>query len=327
MSKSGASILIASLGLAAALCLAAAAPVKAEQVLVTQYKNDPTGAPFAVAIEKGFFKKAGIDITGVISGHGGGASLRAAMASPLGYGEVSPAGAIAAINQGQDIKIVGIGSRLLDLNLIVMPNSSIKTLKDLKGKTFSISNPKSLTELTAVLVAEKAGLKPGTMKRVALGSLGGALTALEKGVSDVTAIPAILYRVKHGDTKYRSILGPKDMPTLPPGIEIATGKMMKEHPDKLRALLAGRREGVKYIYEHTDDAIKILAKVYAPLKPDQVADMVHELVAAKFWSEGNIEMNLLETSERAMLDVGMLKQKVDLKKMIDTSFLPSDLQK
>ena len=143
----------------------------------------------------------------------------------------------------------------------------------------------------------------------------------------MTAIPAVLYRVKHGDTSTAPCSAPKDMPHLPPGIEIATGKLMKEHPDKLRALLAGRREGVKYIYEHTDDAVKILAKVYAPLPPDQVADMVHELVAAKFWSEGNIEMTLLETSERAMLDVGMLKQKVDLKKMIDTSFLPSDLQK
>jgi NitT/TauT family transport system substrate-binding protein len=326
MSKICASLVVPGLVILG-LCLAATAPVKAEDVLVTQYKGDPTGAPFAIAIEKGFFKKAGIDVTNVLSGQGGGASLRAAMASPLGFGEVSPAGAIAAIQQGQDIRIVGIGSRLLDLNLVVMPNSSIKTLKDLNGKTFAISNPKSLTELTAVLVAEKAGLKPDAMKRVALGSLGGAITALEKGVADVTAIPAVVYRVKHGDTKYRTILGPKDMPDLPPGIEIATGKLMKEHPDKLRAMLAGRRAGVKYIYEHTDDAIKILAKLYAPLPADKVAEMVHELAAAKFWSEGNFEMRLLETAQRAMLDVGMLKSKVDLKKMIDASFLPSDLQK
>jgi NitT/TauT family transport system substrate-binding protein len=320
MSKISASILIAS------LFLATAVSVKAEEVLVTQYKNDPTGAPFAIAIEKGFFKKAGIDIS-VINGTGGGASLRAAMATKLGFGEVAPASAIAAINQGQDIRIVGIGSRLLDLNLIVMPSSPIKTLADLKGKTFAISNPKSLTDLTAVLVAEKAGLKPDAMKRVAVGSLGGALTAMEKGAADVTAIPAVLYRIKNGATKYRTLLGPKDMPHLPPGVEIATGDLMKNHPDKLRAVLAGRREGVKFIYEHTDEAIKILQKLYAPLPPDQVANMVHELIEAKFWSEGNIEMPLLTLSERAMFDVGMLTQKVDLNKMINTSFLPKDLQK
>lgn len=320
MSRIAASLLVAS------LYVCATAALKAEEVLVTQYTNDPTGAPFAIAIEKGFFKEAGIDIT-VINGAGGGASLRAAMATDLGFGEVAPASVIAAINQGQDFKIVGIGSRLLDHYLIVLPSSKIKTLEDLDGKTFAISNPKSLTDLTAVLVAEKAGLKPDAMKHVPLGSLSGAITALDKGVADVTSVPVPVYLAKQGATEYRTLLTPKDMPHLPPGVEVATSDLIKNHPEKLRAVLAGRRAGVKFIYEHTDEAIKILEKLYAPLPPDQVANMVHELIAAKFWSAGNIEMPLLELSERAMLDVGMLDQKVDLEKMIDTSFLPSDLQK
>jgi NitT/TauT family transport system substrate-binding protein len=320
MSKIAASILVVS------LYLSATAALKAEEVLVTQYKNDPTGAPFAVAIEKGFFKKEGIDIS-VINGTGGGASLRAAMATDLGFGEVAPASVIAAINQGQDFKIVGIGSRLLDHYLIVMPSSNIKTLKDLDGKTFSISNPKSLTDLAAVLVAEKAGLKPDAMKHVPVGSLGGAITAMEKGAADVTSVPVPVYLAKQGATRYRTLLTMKDMPNLPPGVEVATGDLIKNHPEKLRAVLAGRRAGVKFIYEHTDEAIKILEKLYAPLPPDEVAKMIRELVATKFWSEGNIEMSLLELSQHAMVAVGMLKDKLDLEKMIDTSFLPSDLQK
>ncbi len=315
------------LGFVIALCLAVPIRASAEDVLVTQYKADPSGAPFAVAIAKGFFKKAGIDITDVISGAGGGASVRAAMASSLGYGDVSPAPVLAAIDQGQDLRIVNIGTRLLDLNIVVMPNSPIKSIKDLKGKKFSISEPKSLGEMTAVLVEEKAGLKPEDMQRVVFGSLPGAVTAVETGAADVTAIPTVLFRLKNGASKYRVILGPQDMPHLPPAIGIATGDLMRNHPDKLRALLAGRREGVQYIYEHTDDAIQILSKVYAPLPPDQVAAMVHELVAAKFWSEGKMEMDLLQTTERAMKYVGMIDKPLDLNKMIDTSFLPSDLQK
>src|SRR6202166_2791461 len=91
-------------------CAAAPLPAFAEDILVTQYKADPSGAPYGVAIDKGFFKAAGVDITGVISGEGGGSSVRAVLASDLGYGETSPAGIIAAINEGQDIKIVDIGS-------------------------------------------------------------------------------------------------------------------------------------------------------------------------------------------------------------------------
>ena len=95
-----------------ALCVAAWSPAAAEDLLVTQYKTDPSGAPYGVAIEKGFFKKAGVDVTGVISGEGGGSSVRAVIASSLGFGETSPAAAIAAISQGQDLKIVNIGIAL-----------------------------------------------------------------------------------------------------------------------------------------------------------------------------------------------------------------------
>ena len=55
--------------------------------------------------------------------------------------------------------------------------------------------------------------------------------------------------------------------------------------------------------------------------------MVKELVDAKFWIEGRIEMPLLENTVRAMRYVGMLEKDVDLKKMVDSSFLPPDLQK
>ena len=75
-----------------------------------------------------------------------------------------------------------------------MPNSPLKTVADLKGKKFGISNPKSLGEMMGVLVMEKAGLKPDDVQSVALGSLGGALTALENGVVDATAMPVILFR-------------------------------------------------------------------------------------------------------------------------------------
>jgi NitT/TauT family transport system substrate-binding protein len=304
------------------------APVAAEDVLITQYKADPSGAPYGVAIEQGFFKKAGIDITGVISGAGGGTSVRSAIASDLGFGDVSPAPVIAAIEQGQDIKIVALGSRsLADNVVIVMPNSAIKSVKDLKGKKFAISNPKSLGEMTAVLVFEQAGLKPDDVQRVALGSLSGALTALENGVVEATSIPGILFLARGGESKYRVLLGPKELPLLPPAIGIATSSLMTKHADKLRALLAGRREGVKFIYEHPQEAIKILSKVYEPLPPKEVETLINQLVQARFWSEGQIEMQGLRNAVRAMKFVGSLEKDVDLDKMIDPSFLPSDLQR
>jgi NitT/TauT family transport system substrate-binding protein len=318
--------LVLALGLAA--IATAPAPAAAEDLLVTQYRADPSGAPYGIALAKGFFAKAGVDITGIISGDGGGASVRSAMASGLGYGDVSPAPAIAAIDQGQDIKIVNITSRsIADLVLIVMPNSPLKTAQDLKGKKFGISNPKSLGEMMGVLAMEKAGLQPSDLQRVTLGSLSGALTALENGVVDATSMPLILFRMRGGTSKYRVLLGGSDLPDIPAQLGIATGALMKQNAAKLRAIEQARRDGAKFIYEHTDEAIAILAKVYEPLPPNEVAAMVKELVAVKFWSEGAIEKPLLENTIRGMKYVGMVDKDIDLAKLVDTSFLPADLQK
>jgi NitT/TauT family transport system substrate-binding protein len=316
------------IALAATVCLVTAAVVKAEDVVVTQYKADPSGAPFGVGIEKGFFKKAGVDITEVISGEGGGTSVRNVIASALGYGDVSPAPVISAIREGQDIKIVNFGTRSLASNVVVvMPNSPIKTLADIKGKKFGISNAKSLGEMTAVLTVEKAGLKPDEVERVALGSLSGVLTALENDVIQVSSIPGILFRMRGGESKYRVLVRPKDLPRMPPAIGIATGDLIKKNPDRLRAIIAGRREAVKFINANPVEAAKILASVYAPLPPGAVEDLIKELVDADFYSEGAIEMEPLQNVVRAMRYTGMIEGDVDLAKMIDTSFLPADLRK
>ena len=113
----------------------------------------------------------------------------------------------------------------------------------------------------------------------------------------------------------------------PPAAGIASTDLIKNHPDKLRAILVARREAVQFIDQHTDDASKVLEKVYAPLPPKDVSTMMHQLVAAKFYSEGRIEMPLLQTTAHVMRLVGMLDKDVDLTKMIDPSFLPADLQK
>jgi NitT/TauT family transport system substrate-binding protein len=299
---------------------------KAADVVVTEYKADPCGAPFAIGLAEGYFKEANAPITGVISGSGGGTSLRDTMASDLGYGSVAPSAAVAAILHGQDIKIIDIGSlSLADIYIIVMPNSPIKTMKDLDGKKWGISHPKSLGEMVAVMTMAKLGQKTKQSDRVALGSLGGALTALEHGAVDVTDVPTLLYHVK-GEGKYRVLARGSQLPALPTCVGVATTAMMKNHPDQLRAILKARRKAVKFIYAHPDESAKILAKVYAPMTLASVKKVVDELVKEKFWGEGEIQTHLLTNTVQAMRYVGMVKGDVDVKKMVNTSFLPKDLQ-
>ncbi len=111
--------------------------------------------------------------------------------------------------------------------------------------------------MTAVLAMEKGGMRPEELQRVALGSLSGALTALENGVVDATSIPGILHMIAAAIRNIASSWDRRNCRCCRPAIGVATRKPDKKNPDKLRAILAARREGVKYIYANNQDSIRI----------------------------------------------------------------------
>jgi NitT/TauT family transport system substrate-binding protein len=87
----------------AALTLASI-PAKAEEITVTHWGALMYGTPYAVAIKKGFFKQAGVDITGILTSKGGGTTVRNVLEGGLPYGEVALSAAVAAMQDNTDIK-------------------------------------------------------------------------------------------------------------------------------------------------------------------------------------------------------------------------------
>ena len=73
------------------------------------------------------FKKAGIDITGILTSGGGGTTVRNILASKLPYGEVAVSAALAAQRQGLDVVIVNTGTRsVAEATLVTLPDSPVK---------------------------------------------------------------------------------------------------------------------------------------------------------------------------------------------------------
>ena len=309
-----------------ALLLLAAAPVRAEDVVITQFGVAFAGNPFAIAIDGGYFKKAGVDITGIIAGAGGGTSVRNVMASELGYGEVVLSAAVAAIREGQDIRVVNVGARsTADVVLVVKPESTIRSLKDLEGKKIGFSNPKSLSEILVILALEKGGLKADQAQRVALGSLGGALTALEKGGVEAAITMQVVW-AQRAD-KLRVILDAgRDLPPMVQSVGIATGDLMRKSPEKLKKLIAARREAVRFMNGNPEQAAKMLQKYFDKMPFEVFRKATVTLAQSGYWSEGKLEREPMENMARGLRLVGDLQGEIDWSKFTDASFLPQDLK-
>ena len=89
-----------------ALAAASASPVLAEEIVVSNYGVSANGMPFAVAMDKGYFKDEGINVTGIITSAGGGTTLRNMLAGNAQYGEVNPVVVVSAVLQGADLRII-----------------------------------------------------------------------------------------------------------------------------------------------------------------------------------------------------------------------------
>src|SRR4029079_17026816 len=119
-------------------------PARALDLAVSQYARITATLPWAVAMEKGYFTEEGVKIDNIISGLGGGTTLRNMLASDLPYGEVATSAALAAIKAGLDVVIVNsASSHIGEIALVADPKSGIQTMPDLAGKKAGFTAPKS----------------------------------------------------------------------------------------------------------------------------------------------------------------------------------------
>lgn len=311
--------------LAVALALLFALPARADEISVTQWGASLYGAPFAVAMEDGAFKKAGIDITGIIGSAGGGTSVRNVLAADTPYGEVATAAALAAARQGLDVVIVNAATRTVaESSLVTMPNSDIHTLQDLVGKKVAITSPKSTSEMVFLMELKEQGIDAGTIQRVYSGGYTQGLTMLEQGAVSAAVLIEPLSIIRKD--RYRTVIRAKGLlPAMTTSVGITTREFAKAHPEKLRAIIAGRRAGVQAIYADPVAASKLVAKAFN-MDPALAQEAMQNMIAPHMWSEGNISLPELARIAEGLILVGEISEMPDWSKLIDRAFLPADLQ-
>ena len=304
----------------------------AEEIVVSNYGVTTNGMPYAVAMAKGFFKQQGADVTGILSSDGGGTTVRTMLGGNLAYGEINPTATVTAIQSGADLKIVSDNVQTVaEFIWAVKPDSPIKTSADLKGKKIGYTNPRSTSQALAILVLEKAGLKPEDAELVKTGGFGEGIVALDLGAVDITPIPEPLWSQHQG--KYRAVVRASDvLPPLDNVVGVTTAKAAASRGDFIRAVIRARRQAVEFMYANPDESADIIAKAYnlsSEVARSAVRNLLssHDKSGVRYWSAGEINLKAMNEMMRAQKIVGALKTDPDWGKIIDESFLPDDLKR
>jgi NitT/TauT family transport system substrate-binding protein len=304
---------------------------RAEQLVVSNFGVSANGMPFGVALEKGYFKDEGLNVTGIISSAGGGTTLRNMLAgegSP--FGEVNPVAVVSAVLAGADLKIVSDDVlTVAEFVWAVKPDSPIKSIKDLKGKKMAYTNPRSTSQALANLMLERAGYKEGDVELVKTGGFGEGVAALESGQIDIAPITEPLWS-KYKD-KFRAVIRATDaLPPLANVVGVTTEENFAKRGDFIRGVIRARRKAVIFMRDHPDEAAQIVAKQFN-ITPEVAKSAIVNLTTSKtdgvpYWGEGEIRLDGLKRMIEAQKKVGAIKGDVDWDKLIDTRFLPDDLK-
>jgi NitT/TauT family transport system substrate-binding protein len=306
------------------LCLARAG--LAETITVTHWGAAFFGAPYAVAMEKGFFKQRGVDITGILTSSGGGTSVRNTLAGDLPYGEVALSAAIEAIKAGQPIKIVcATVESVADILWVAKPDSPMNSIKDIVGKKIGFTSPGSVTHMLILMAMQAQGIDASKVTLIPAGGIGANMAAVLSGAIDAGMTSEPVWSKEKA--KVKPVFWSKDVlsPHMTQTVGIVTEAFARSDPDKIRAIIAGRREGVLYIAAHPDEAAEIVARAYN-IDKDLTREVFRHFLEIGYWSEGAFDYEAMDRMVEGLQIVGKLKQKMDWRTVVELSFLPADLQ-
>lgn len=303
-----------------------AAPQKME-ILVAYYGALINTAVVGVGLEKGFYTTPVVEVTDAVSTTGGGTAIRNMIGGNVDYGIVGTSAALAGMREGIDVRIVhGVISTMQDLFWVSMPNSGIKSIQDLKGKKIGFTKPKSISETMIRWMLKKHDMD-GQVQLVSTGAVGAGLSALESGGVDATLILEPLWSARQG--RYQIAFTLAELPPMTQMVGVATGKMIREQPEILKALVGAWGKSVDFTYSNGDEAAGYMSKRYGEqnLPVDVAKQAVKNLQKIDYWSRGEIDLTGLNFWVQAMKEQGEWDGDPDWSKMINQTFLAENLRR
>jgi len=274
---------------------------------------------FYMAIEKGYFKKHGLDVQ-YIELRGERQAVRALLANELDSAETSPGGPMSAIEQGADIRF--IGSTMPGLPYALYVRKEIKSWEELKGKMFGVSAPGALPDVIARMMLQRKGVDPTSIKLANAGGSAARIQALAAGRIDAAASASDF--VPDVDK-----LGIKVMayaadlvPEYPRYVITARTETLRQRREHAVSLLAGYMEGLDYALKNRAETLRLTGKMNEkPADNPQFTHLYDEVKSRGYVSvTAEIPRSKMEWLQTEMVRLGDLKKKLDLDKYIDESY-------
>ena len=275
--------------------------------------------PLDVGMQKGFFKKHGHDIEEI--NFAGSAKLQQALAADaIDIGLGSGPELVFVAKGNSDLAICAYAGPM-GLLLIARPDAGINSPADLKGKKISVSTVGGLTDWAVHQASRQQGWGPDGIVVTPLGSDEAQVAALRTKEIDGMAIDvAGAYKLEKEGAAKIVLHFSTVAPDFINHITYATNKMIAEHPDQLRAFLAGWFETIAWMRKNKEETVKIVAPVMH--QTPEITTRAYDEIMPSFSDTGKFDPKALKVLAQSFVQTGQLPAEPDMSKLYTEKFLP-----
>jgi NitT/TauT family transport system substrate-binding protein len=236
---------------------------------VTDFGFNGRHAYYFVAKEKGYYAKHNLDVD-IVRGKGSADAVKqvAAGNAQLGFADAA-AVILGRGNDGLPVKLVAMIYAKAPHAIYVLADSSIKTPKDLEGKTIADTAFSAMPKLFNAY-AKAAHIDAGKVKWVVATStaLPGLLsTGRVDGIGQYVVGESLLAKAA-APKKIRALTYADAGLTIYSNGIIASDDTIKNHPKLVSEFVAATLEGLQYAIAHPEEAGQIMNKYHHEVTPE-----------------------------------------------------------
>jgi NitT/TauT family transport system substrate-binding protein len=272
--------------------------------------------PIYAGLKKGYYAAEDIKLDMIFTPSSGALVQQLAAGSlhaALSTGIVDP---IYATDKGAPIAIVRLEIQSPPYAMIAKP--SIKSLKELKGKTLMIDGPKGITKIYVERMLAANGVKPNEFDALYAGATSARFSALQSGAIDATVlIPPFNF---YAETAGFSNLGlaVDYTPDLPFSGAVVNTNWAAKNRALLDKLLAVHNKSMGWFLDtrNREEAIAIMAEA-SKQKPEDIAKAYDFLQQHKFFEPtGKVSKTKMTALLAALRELGDVTPSLTIDKLL-----------
>ena len=299
---------------------------KLTKVTLNEVAHSIFYAPQYVAIEEGYFKDEGLDLT-LVTGFGADKTMTAVISGEADIGFMGAEASVYAYQEGATDAVVNFAQLTQRAGNFLVAREEMPDFKweDLKDKKVLGGRKGGMPEMVFEYILRKNGLDPQKDltidQSIDFGYTAAAFTGDTSADFTVEFEPSATALEKEGDGYVVASLG-VDSGYVPYTSYSAKTSYMEKNPEIIQKFTNALQKGMEYVQSHTPEEIaEVIAPQFAETDLDTVTAIVKRYYDQDTWKSNLIfEKESFELLEDILEDSGELSERVSYEDLVTTKY-------